>query len=99
VPTDQYTVFVHLLDEWGQLWGQGDGPPVNGDYPTIYWESGELIVDQHLINVEDDVPLGDYSVAVGLYHPEKETRLPVWDEAGLPQPQDRVVLPSIISFD
>ena len=96
---DDYTVFVHLLDASGTLWGQGDGPPVNGDYPTLLWEPGELIVDEHLITVDARAPAGDYSIAVGLYQREKNVRLPVWDEAGVPQDQDRVILPFALSLD
>ena len=98
-PADNFTVFVHLLDASGRLWGQGDGPPVNGDYPTLFWEPGELIVDEHLITVDAQAPAGDYSIAVGLYQPQENIRLPVWDEAGVPQAQDRVILPFDLSLD
>jgi 4-amino-4-deoxy-L-arabinose transferase-like glycosyltransferase len=90
-----YTVFIHLLDGSGNLVGQGDGPPVNGDYPTVLWEPGELIVDEHLITTETQPLPGGYWIAVGLYHPGNDTRLPVASAAGVPQAHDRAIL----SFD
>jgi hypothetical protein len=88
-----YTVFVHLLDGSEAMWGQGDGPPVGGNYPTRLWEPGEWIVDEHRIAVKEGAPAGEYRIAVGLYSPEDAGRLPVWDAAGAPQAQDRVILP------
>lgn len=99
VPADNYTVFVHLLDTSGELWGQGDSPPIQGDYPTLLWEPGELIVDEHMLTVDPQAPAGHYSIAVGLYLLEGNLRLPVWDEAGVPQAQDRVILPFALELD
>ena len=92
-PPEDYTVFVHLLDARGELAGGGDGPPVGGDYPTSYWEPGETIVDVHTISIQDGDHRGPFQLAVGLYRPADETRLPAWDSAGIPQPADRVILP------
>ena len=80
-PTSQdYVVFVHLLDEHGELVAQADGPPVGGDYPTSLWETGERIVDHHLIDT-NDVQSGAYDLRVGLYTLETGDRLPVHDRA------------------
>ena len=100
-PSQDYTVFVHLLDESGTLCGQGDGPPVGGDYPTSFWEPGEVIIDKHHVHVDvdADAPPGSYRLAVGLYRLADGTRLAVWDAAGTPQPDDRVILPAEIEFD
>ncbi len=98
-PSQDYTVFVHLLDESGTLRGQGDGPPVGGDYPTSFWEQGEVIIDKHRVDVDADAPSGSYRLAVGLYLPADGTRLAVWDAAGTPQPDNRVVLPVEIELD
>jgi len=82
----------------GESRGRGDGPPMNGDYPPSYWERGEAIVDEHNMVVDTDAPPGEYQLAVGLYRPADGTRLPVWDAAGVPQPEDRVILPAVIEL-
>ena len=98
-PSENYTVFVHLTDELGTLRGQGDGLPVGGDYPTSFWEPGEVIIDERRVDVDADVPPGSYRLAVGLYRPADGTRLAVWDAAGAPQPDGRVILPVEIELD
>ena len=98
-PSQDYTVFVHLLDESGTLRGQGDGPPVGGDYPTSFWEQGEVIIDKHCVDVDADAPPGSYRLAVGLYLLADGTRLAVWDAAGTPQSDNRVILPVEIELD
>ena len=85
VPPEDYTVFVHLLDESGTLRGQGDGPPMNGDYPTSLWEPGEIIADERAVTVYADAPPGRYRLAAGLYRLADGSRLPVRDAASVPQ--------------
>jgi 4-amino-4-deoxy-L-arabinose transferase-like glycosyltransferase len=83
-PTKAYTVFTHLVDSDGTLWGQWDNPPVWGTYPTIGWATGETVFDQYLIPVEEDAPPGEYHLLVGLYDPISGDRLPVVNERGEP---------------
>ncbi|MCP4515957.1 MAG: hypothetical protein GY824_12110, partial [Delftia sp.] len=73
-----YTVFMHLLDEDGALLGQGDGPPLDADYPSSYWLPGELLSDTHVVSLQDDLPSGAY-LLVGLYRLSDGTRLPAYD--------------------
>ncbi len=93
-----YTVFVHLIDEFGALRGQGDSQPMNGQYPTRLWESGETIIDLHRIKVDGDAPPGAYRVAVGLYLPTDNSRLPAIDVMGALQSGDRIILPQIVEL-
>ena len=81
-PSRDYTVFVHLLDSSGQIRGQGDSPPQNGQYPTSLWDAGEVVVDVHPLTVSQEASPGDYRLVIGLYEPESEQRVPVIDEAG-----------------
>ena len=67
-PTQEYTVFVHLLLDGTQL-AVGDGPPVAGDYPTSMWQPGDYLEDVHVISLPTDLASGDYEIAVGLYNP------------------------------
>ena len=70
-----YTVFVHLLDEAGNLIGQHDGLPVNGSRPTTSWLPGEFLVDVHEVRLRDTSFSGRANLVVGLYDPVSGTRL------------------------
>lgn len=74
-----YTVFVHLLDGEDRIWGQGDGRPMEGYYPTGLWDPGEVVVDRHRIAVEPGAAPGVYRLAVGLYHLPTGRRLAASD--------------------
>jgi 4-amino-4-deoxy-L-arabinose transferase-like glycosyltransferase len=79
LPVD-YTVFVHLVDEAGQIAAQGDAPPRGGRYPTTTWGAGERFPDPHTLALPADLPPGAYALLVGLYDPLSGARLPL--EAG-----------------
>ncbi|MBN1657193.1 MAG: hypothetical protein JXA93_02265 [Anaerolineae bacterium] len=70
-----YTTFVHILNADGQIRSQDDGPPLNGFYPTSFWDPGEVVVDRRVVTVDPDTPPGTYQVAVGLYVPDPPRRL------------------------
>ncbi len=44
-PGENYQVFVHLLDEAGQVVAQRDGAPAGGWYPTGEWLPGQVVED------------------------------------------------------
>ncbi|MBN1317408.1 MAG: hypothetical protein JXA42_18145, partial [Anaerolineales bacterium] len=98
-PSQDYTVFVHLLDRDGALIGQGDSPPVHGDYPTGLWEPNDVIVDAHSIAMDGKALPADYQLEIGLYLPADGTRLEVWDPAGAPQLDNRVLISSSVERD
>ena len=81
-PMRDYTVFVHLLDEHGELRGQTDSPPTSGKYPTSVWDAGELIADLHTLSLAPDLPAGEYKLAIGLYDPDTGRRLQTIDASG-----------------
>ena len=81
-PSQDYTVFVHLLDSNGQLRGQADSPPTSGKYPTSVWDAGEVISDIHSLPLAPDLPIGDYTLVIGLYYPGTGNRLSTIDENG-----------------
>ena len=63
-----YTVFVHLRDQLtGDAIAQGDGPPVDGWYPTSLWTAGEVVEDEHAVSLPAQVPSGTYDLVVGWY--------------------------------
>jgi hypothetical protein len=92
--TENYTVFVHLLDGTPQaaespLVTQHDGPPCDAAEPTRRWQTGEYILDEHILLAPSDLPSGEYLLGVGLYNSNTLERLPPtgknllirWDEA------------------
>jgi 4-amino-4-deoxy-L-arabinose transferase-like glycosyltransferase len=89
-----YTVFTHLIDSDDQMWAQKDNPPRGGNYPTSFWDQGELIRDDYDLPLPSDTPLGEYVVEIGLYLPPTGERLPVLDYAGQVV-DDRVLLDTI----
>jgi len=90
-----YTVFTHLLDEGGRLWGQKDNPPQGGKYPTTGWLEGEVVRDEYEIPIPPDAPFGSYLLEVGMYEAETGVRLPAFDEKGNRLEGDRVILTTI----
>lgn len=91
---NDYTVFAHLVGEDGRIAGQSDGMPEGGAYPTSDWEPGEIVVDEHRLEIAADAPPGDYQLLVGLYRVETGERLPVLGSDGQPV-SDTVVLTTI----
>lgn len=77
-----YTVFVHLLDEKGNLVTQHDSPPRGGAYPTNFWLAGERVVDEHIVPLPESLSPGRYRLMVGLYDPDSLTRLAVFGGQG-----------------
>jgi 4-amino-4-deoxy-L-arabinose transferase-like glycosyltransferase len=72
---EDYTVFVHLVDQAGNIQAQHDGPPGGGFYPTSFWASGDTIRDHHDLTLPADAPPATYRILVGLYNPETSERL------------------------
>ena len=81
-PQGNYVVFVHLLDENGQKVTQHDGVPRYGRYPTPAWHTGDVVPDEHVLDVFDIVSGGRFSLAVGMYRQETLERLPVVGPSG-----------------
>ena len=72
---DNYVVFVHLLDDTGQIKAQNDSLPRAGAYPTQWWLPGLVVEDSHLLMLPEDIPGGRYQLVVGLYQAENGMRL------------------------
>ena len=70
-----YTVFLHLRDDAGQLVAQADGPPLAGWYPTSWWAPGEWVVDDHSFALPPTLSPGNYHLVAGLYDPLSGQRL------------------------
>lgn len=70
-----YRVFVHVLDENGNLITQSDAIPDNWTRPTTGWVSGEYIQDRHTLSLPSDAAPGAYSLVVGFYETITGSRL------------------------
>lgn len=90
-----YTVFVHLVNEAGELVAQSDGPPRAGAYPTGIWSAGEQVVDERVLALPPDLLPGTYAILIGLYDPATGARLPVYDADGTRRPDDAIELAGV----
>jgi hypothetical protein len=87
-PIDRpYVVFVHLLDEAGEIAAQADGEPLGGAYPTFVWDVGELVSTEHFLRL-DGLPPGEYTLSVGWY-------LRDGGRLSLPGGEDHLILASV----
>lgn len=75
-PTQNYQVFTHLV-QGDELVAQHDGAPACAHAPTSLWEAGEVIRDEHTIQIDRDVPLGELTLHTGMYHLLTFDRLPI----------------------
>ena len=72
--TEDYQVFVHVLDQNGNFIAQDDSAPVQNRYPTSQWRTETLIADEHDLSVS--LP-AHFSIRVGLYRLSDNTRLTI----------------------
>jgi len=79
---ENYTVFAQVLDAQNRIWGQKDGWPVGGLYPTSRWQKGEIVEDERLIPIQSATPPGQYRLVIGLYQLETLQRLEIVGTAG-----------------
>jgi len=93
--TQDYHIFVHLLDAEGRLVAQHDGVPVRGERPTWSWWDGEVIQDEHMLVTDPALPAGAYTLSVGMYEFSTGVRLPVVSSTGERLPNDSISLQEI----
>jgi len=90
-----YTVFTHLTDKEGRIWGQKDNFPAGGTRPTSRWLVGEIVVDEYDIPLRGDAPPGEYTIEIGMYDLISGERLAAFDEEGAQLADDRVILTKV----
>jgi hypothetical protein len=84
-----YRVFIHMVDENGQIVAQSDAEPAAWTRPTTGWAVGEYIVDQHVLQLPDGLLLDDLALRIGLYEVQNGQRLPVNGEDAFQAPAGR----------
>jgi 4-amino-4-deoxy-L-arabinose transferase-like glycosyltransferase len=72
-PTADLTVFIHLLNEKGELVAQHDGL----DVAMRHLQTGDELAQLHTIPLPADLPPGNYSLRIGLYQSDTLHRLSV----------------------
>ena len=77
IMSEDYTVFVHLVDARGKLIAQKDDQPQQGAYPTSFWDVGEIIADEYTLAMPNEFAPGNTKIEIGLYRAGDGTRLPV----------------------
>lgn len=85
-----YKVFVHLVGppqpDGSPLWDQDDHRPQHGFASTLEWQPGTLLRDPYHLLEDPALMLtpGSYTLQVGIYDPETNTRLTAYDADGDP---------------
>ncbi|HET89633.1 MAG TPA: DUF2142 domain-containing protein [Chloroflexi bacterium] len=95
-PGEEYRVFVHLLDEGDYVnrdpLTQHDGPPRYGRYPTSAWRAGDLVPDEHVLEIPT-LALGQrVRLVAGMYRVDTMERLQITGPDG-PLPEEFIPLP------
>ncbi len=76
IPAD-YTIFIHLRDANNASVQQWDRQPLDGAYPTHLWQPGETLTDPLTLTLPNNLPPGNYRLAIGLYRLDTMERLPL----------------------
>ena len=72
-PNIDYKMFVHGLNADGDIIHQADRFPLNGNYPSSYWQSSQNLSDTFTLDFDPSIT----SIALGLYNPDDGMRLAV----------------------
>jgi 4-amino-4-deoxy-L-arabinose transferase-like glycosyltransferase len=76
-PELDYSVFVHVINEAGELVTQSDtGLGSDRNYPSSAWWAKDIVPSQHTLVVSPDLPAGAYEIRVGVYFWADGARLP-----------------------
>ncbi len=94
----RYRAFVHLVGADDSRWGQHDDDP-GCRLVTTDMHPGMGASRQFRVPVAADTPPGDYQIVVGMYHPETQARLPIWDNTAQNSPGDSVILGTVRIID
>jgi len=89
--SQNYTVFVHLLDRANHVVAQRDAQPRSGQLPTVRWQPGQIIDDAYVLPLPADLAAGEYHIEVGLYLQSSGERLRLSDGPN----EDHLILGSV----
>ncbi len=66
-PEGDWTYFIHLINDQGEIVAQGDQRPWNGRWPTQAWQPNQLFWDNLIIPTPPDLMPGTYHLRLGFY--------------------------------
>lgn len=92
-PTSNYSVFVHVYPaDRDEVLAQVDGAPAQAQRPTLTWDDPDEVYISDLLTLilPEDLPSGDYRLAIGVYDFNTFARLT------LPDGGDYITLPLVI---
>ncbi len=67
-----YDIAIRLVNQDGSIPIEFSEPPVDGNYSTGQWASGEVIRDVHSTWIDGSLPAGEYTVEVGVISSTQE---------------------------
>jgi len=76
-PDTDFTTLVHIGQPDQTPLVIGDRPPLNGDYPTRIWNTGEVINETYTLALPPNLEAGRYPLWIGMYDSKTITRLPI----------------------
>ncbi len=65
--SEDYEIFVQILNDNGNVVGATHDFPYNGMYRTRIWNTDELTATHHWLKLADELPVGRYTLRTGLY--------------------------------
>ena len=98
-PEQDYTWFVHLVDQNGAIVAQQDRAPWGGSLPTSAWVPGATVQDRLFFPFENPGDTSKWQIRVGYIDPSTGQRLPAWTSDGKPMPDEFVLLPLHVQPD
>jgi 4-amino-4-deoxy-L-arabinose transferase-like glycosyltransferase len=64
---EDYNVYVRLVDDMGNVWGQADRLPLGGVWRTRHWQPGTYIRDEYRLSLRPGAPPAVYHLDIGMY--------------------------------
>ena len=87
----RYRAFVHLVGPDDVRWGQHDDDPACR-LLTTDMRPGQSSSRQFRLPIDPATPPGEYTVILGIYHPDTFERLDIWDNLAQQSPGNSVIL-------
>jgi len=91
VIASDYTIFMQVVDDASTIVAQRDTQPRAGDYPTSYWEPGQIVTDTRTLKLPASMAPGRYRIVTGLYLLATGERMPAHSATG-PADEDWAVI-------
>lgn len=93
-PEADLKIGTYLITPEGSLAAQDDSFPMNGFWPTLRWQAGDVVRHNVAVTVPKDLPPGFYEVWTLMYSAVDGSRLQIQDSSGTTI-RDHIVLFSV----